>query len=267
MHPRLRQSAARDHAAAGARPDAGDGRARRRRRWSAAAATIQGQGTGAVIVNQSSQKRDHQLEHVQYRRRRDHHLQSAERIVGRAQPRDRRPRAVGDRRHADGERPRLHHQPRRHPVRAQLRASTPRASSPPPTTSATPTSWRGGTISTFRAGRMPRSSTWGTITATSGGFAALVAPGVRNSGTITATLGTVSLASGNAFTLDFYGDRLITLAVNDQIAAKVKDVATGQTAQVAGQQHRQPQRQRRPGRAHRGGRAGGGRFRSSTTTA
>ena len=31
----------------------------------------------------------------------------------------------------------------------------------------------------------------GTITATSGGFAALVAPGVRNSGTITATLGTV----------------------------------------------------------------------------
>ena len=69
----------------------------------------------------------------------------------------------------------------------------------------------------------------GTITATSGGFAALVAPGVRNSGTITATLGTVSLAAGNAFTLDFYGDRLITLAVNDQIAAVVKDVQTGET--------------------------------------
>jgi filamentous hemagglutinin family protein len=69
----------------------------------------------------------------------------------------------------------------------------------------------------------------GTITATSGGFAALVAPGVRNSGTITATLGTVSLAAGNAFTLDFYGDRLITLAVNDQIAGAVKDVQTGQT--------------------------------------
>ena len=34
----------------------------------------------------------------------------------------------------------------------------------------------------------------GNITATSGGFAALVAPGVRNSGTITATLGTVTLA-------------------------------------------------------------------------
>jgi filamentous hemagglutinin family protein len=67
----------------------------------------------------------------------------------------------------------------------------------------------------------------GKITATSGGFAALVAPGVRNSGTITATLGTVALASGNSFTLDMYGDKLITLAVNDQIAAKVIDVATG----------------------------------------
>src|SRR5712691_3970888 len=67
----------------------------------------------------------------------------------------------------------------------------------------------------------------GTITAASGGFAALVAPGVRNSGTMTATLGTVALASGNSFTLDLYGDRLITLAVNDQIAATVKDVATG----------------------------------------
>src|SRR6516165_6057609 len=67
----------------------------------------------------------------------------------------------------------------------------------------------------------------GSITATSGGFAALVAPGVRNSGTITATLGTVSLAAGNAFTLDFYGDKLITLAVNDQIASQVIDVATG----------------------------------------
>src|SRR2546422_850439 len=67
----------------------------------------------------------------------------------------------------------------------------------------------------------------GWITATSGGFAALVAPGVRNTGTITATLGTVALVSGNGFTLDLYGDKLITLAVNDQIASKVIDVATG----------------------------------------
>jgi filamentous hemagglutinin family protein len=68
----------------------------------------------------------------------------------------------------------------------------------------------------------------GTITAQNGGFAALVAPGVRNSGTITANLGTVGLAAGNGFTLDFYGDRLITLGVNDSIATKVIDVATGQ---------------------------------------
>src|SRR5947208_1332301 len=68
----------------------------------------------------------------------------------------------------------------------------------------------------------------GRITATSGGFAALVAPSVRNSGTITATLGTVALASsGTGFTLDLYGDKLITLAVNDQVASKVIDVATG----------------------------------------
>ncbi len=69
----------------------------------------------------------------------------------------------------------------------------------------------------------------GTITATNGGFAALVAPGVRNTGTITATLGTIGLAAGNTFSLDFYGDRLITLGVGDQIAGQVKDVATGQT--------------------------------------
>src|SRR5215217_7877509 len=67
----------------------------------------------------------------------------------------------------------------------------------------------------------------GTITATSGGFAALVAPGVRNSGTITATLGTVALASGNMFTLDLYGDKLIQLGLGDEIASQVRDVSTG----------------------------------------
>src|SRR5437899_12964308 len=67
----------------------------------------------------------------------------------------------------------------------------------------------------------------GNITATSGGFAALVAPGVRNTGTITATLGTVGLAAGNGFTLDFYGDRLISLTVGDSIGATVRDVQTG----------------------------------------
>ena len=67
----------------------------------------------------------------------------------------------------------------------------------------------------------------GRITAANSGFAALVAPGVRNSGTITANLGTVALASGNTFTLDLYGDKLIQLAPGDAIAKKVIDVATG----------------------------------------
>lgn len=67
----------------------------------------------------------------------------------------------------------------------------------------------------------------GTITAGTGGFAALVAPGVRNEGVITANLGTVALAAGNSFALDFYGDSLIKLQPSDAIAAEVIDVATG----------------------------------------
>ena len=67
----------------------------------------------------------------------------------------------------------------------------------------------------------------GTITAQTGGFAALVAPGVRNTGTITARLGTIALTSGNVFTLDMYGDNLITLGLTDKISSQVIDVATG----------------------------------------
>ncbi len=68
----------------------------------------------------------------------------------------------------------------------------------------------------------------GRITAQTGGFAALVAPGVRNTGTITAKLGKLTLASGNVFTLDMYGDNLITLGVTDSISSQVVDVSTGQ---------------------------------------
>ena len=72
-----------------------------------------------------------------------------------------------------------------------------------------------------------------TITPGTSGFAALVAPGVRNAGVITANLGQVGLASAgngehNGFTLDFYGDKLITLQVGDKVAGQVIDVATGQ---------------------------------------
>ena len=94
----------------------------------------------------------------------------------------------------------------------------------------------------------------GTITAHNAGFAALVAPGVRNSGTITATLGTVGLAAGNSFTLDFYGDKLISLAVGDSDRRHGARRADRPPAHFAGREYRPDQRQRRPRRAHRGGR-------------
>lgn len=61
----------------------------------------------------------------------------------------------------------------------------------------------------------------GTITVAEGGLAALVAPGVENSGVIEVRLGRVALASGNAFTLDLYGDRLVSLAVDDRVSQQV----------------------------------------------
>lgn len=67
----------------------------------------------------------------------------------------------------------------------------------------------------------------GTITIADTGIAALVAPAVRNDGVITARLGKVALASANGFTLDLYGDNLITFSLNDAIASQVIDVATG----------------------------------------
>ncbi|MDJ0627622.1 MAG: putative Ig domain-containing protein [Rhodobacter sp.] len=67
----------------------------------------------------------------------------------------------------------------------------------------------------------------GEVTIGDYGLAAFVAPGIRNSGVITARFGTVSLAAGNQFTLDLYGDGLVSLAVDDEIAEQVIDVATG----------------------------------------
>ena len=55
----------------------------------------------------------------------------------------------------------------------------------------------------------------GRITAAEGGLIALVAPRVRNSGIITARLGRVTLAAGDTFTIDLYGDELINLALNE----------------------------------------------------
>ena len=61
----------------------------------------------------------------------------------------------------------------------------------------------------------------GEITAAEGGLAALVAPGVENSGTIRARLGRVALASGNAFTLDLHGDNLIRIGIDDRVAERL----------------------------------------------
>jgi filamentous hemagglutinin family protein len=80
----------------------------------------------------------------------------------------------------------------------------------------------------FMAGRMAfdgaprpaaRIENRGTITVREGGLAALVAPGVANTGTIRARLGRVALAGGEAFTLDLAGDGLIALDVTRQVAA------------------------------------------------
>ncbi|MBN8909783.1 MAG: filamentous hemagglutinin N-terminal domain-containing protein, partial [Rhodospirillales bacterium] len=57
----------------------------------------------------------------------------------------------------------------------------------------------------------------GTITVRQAGLAALVAPHVANTGTITAQLGHVVLAGARAATLDLYGDGLVSLDVTRQV--------------------------------------------------
>ncbi|MCW5636514.1 MAG: filamentous hemagglutinin N-terminal domain-containing protein [Rubrivivax sp.] len=59
----------------------------------------------------------------------------------------------------------------------------------------------------------------GSITAAEGGLVALVAPHVRNDGVIQARLGRVRLGAGETFTLDLYGDGLLSLAVDPAQAA------------------------------------------------
>jgi filamentous hemagglutinin family protein len=59
----------------------------------------------------------------------------------------------------------------------------------------------------------------GNITARDAGLVGLVAPQVANNGLITATLGRVVLAGGSAFTLDLYGDQLISLDVTQAVRA------------------------------------------------
>lgn len=58
----------------------------------------------------------------------------------------------------------------------------------------------------------------GQITASEGGLVALAAPHVANSGIITANIGRVELASGGTVTVDLYGDKLVELEVNGELA-------------------------------------------------
>jgi filamentous hemagglutinin family protein len=64
---------------------------------------------------------------------------------------------------------------------------------------------------------------FGRITARDAGVVAFVAPHVRNSGVITANLGSVELAAGTRFTLDLYGDDLISFAVGSDVVELTRD--------------------------------------------
>lgn len=67
----------------------------------------------------------------------------------------------------------------------------------------------------------------GYITAKEAGLIGLVAPNVINNGVIEARLGRVELASGDTATLDFYGDGLLKVEVNDDRLTSQKIVHTG----------------------------------------
>src|SRR5690606_32965880 len=64
----------------------------------------------------------------------------------------------------------------------------------------------------------------GQLNAALGGYIALLAPEVRNSGIIVAKLGTVALAAGEAFTLNFDGAQLASITAEPStIAALVEN--------------------------------------------
>ena len=61
----------------------------------------------------------------------------------------------------------------------------------------------------------------GEIRIADNGFCFLVAPGVQNSGTIIGQLGKVVMASGDALTLDFNGDGLVTYTVSGKVLESI----------------------------------------------
>ncbi len=65
----------------------------------------------------------------------------------------------------------------------------------------------------------------GSIKIRRGGSAVLSGPGVANSGLIEATLGTVALGSGNGFTIDFHGDKLLSFAISQPVTTAPTDAS------------------------------------------
>ena len=54
----------------------------------------------------------------------------------------------------------------------------------------------------------------GNLTAANGGYVALLSPNISNQGSITANMGTIALAAGDAVTLDLSGENLLSVTVN-----------------------------------------------------
>jgi hypothetical protein len=65
-----------------------------------------------------------------------------------------------------------------------------------------------------------------TVSARNSGLAALVSPTVVNQGVITAKFGKVALASGDKWTLDYYGDHLVQFAVDDGVVGSITNSGT-----------------------------------------
>ncbi|MFC1570619.1 filamentous hemagglutinin N-terminal domain-containing protein, partial [Candidatus Omnitrophota bacterium] len=65
----------------------------------------------------------------------------------------------------------------------------------------------------------------GEITISDGGFGVLIAGAIENKGIITAQAGTIALAGGDAMTLDFGGNGLITIAIDMETASTILDYA------------------------------------------
>jgi len=74
----------------------------------------------------------------------------------------------------------------------------------------------------------------GLITVRDAGLAALVAPGVENSGVIQANLGQIQLSSAAAFTVDLYGDGLFNFTLDKQVSQAIhRQDGTKPTAAVS----------------------------------